>query len=276
MRKWLVAAAALGLLLMAYGAQPRAAPPPPVPAVVDGIPVHAVAWNRPLPYVSRPLYINWRTVAPGTFKISTRSAVQTVLRYWWPARDRIKAIYVQAAGLRGLQFLEPFDNFSSRVVSAYVVELVGPTLNLGGAPAPITPPKEDFDIFWINGRTGTLQPGVGGSWPLTALVPNAVPPRPVYDLLMTSTVYKIEPVGFSDVLHWYVISGHLNANPATGCVLAYDLRDLRRLPTVVLVPDVGDLRITGFLGDRLVYVRSTVRGMGAFHLGSTEITWMRP
>lgn len=271
MKQWLVAVAGFGVLLAGCGAQQTVAPQ--VPAVLDGIPVHALSWQQPLPYVNRQLYVTWRTVAPGTYKISAKSAVLKVLRYWASARPRIKAVYVLAAGMRDVKVTDPLQAQWGQVTSAYIVEVVGPKLNLGWAPAPITPPKEDFDIFWVNGRTGAMESGTGGSWPLPALWPNAAPPQPIYNLIMTSTVYKIEPVGFTDLLHWWVISGHLDADPGTGCLLAYDLRHLKKAPTVVLVPGAGDVRITGFSGDKLVYVHSASRGTGTFHLGSEDIDW---
>lgn len=271
MYRWLVVVAGLSVLLAGCGAQQAVAPQ--VPAVLDGIPVHALSWKQPLPFVNRQLYVTWRTVAPGAYKISAKAAVLKVLRYWSSALPRIKSVFVQAAGMRDVPVPYLLQAEWGRVTSAYIVELVGPKLDLGAAPAPITPPKEDFQVFWVNGRTGSLEPGIGGSWPLTALVPNAVPPRPIYNLIMTSTVYKIEPIGFTDVLHWWVISGHLKAEPSTGCLLAYDLRHLKKPPTVVLVQGAGNLRITGFSGDKLVYAHSAARGTGTFRLGSEDIEW---
>lgn len=126
------------------------------PAAVDGIPVHRVAWDRPLPYVSKPLYIPWRTKAPKSYAVSPKSAIIKALGTWPHLRTDAKAIYIQPTGLVGGRTGNP--------ASAYVVEFIGPNLGLNGAPT-FTKPKLQFVLSIVYGRSGKADMAVGGGYP---------------------------------------------------------------------------------------------------------------
>jgi len=150
----LLSALALFVLLSGCGSVPAGRSFGRYPASVDGIAVHRVAWNRPLPYVDKSAYILWRTVSPASFAVSPKAAVQKALAALRDLRGRIEDIYVQPAGLIGGRAGNPR--------AAYVVECVGGGNLLNGAPAPAIPPKREFELVIVNGQSGRARLVVDG------------------------------------------------------------------------------------------------------------------
>ncbi len=255
-------AAVIGIAMLAAGCATAAPSTAPLtyPGQVDGIAVHRVPWNRTLPYATPSLYILWRTRAPSSYRVSPKSAIIRSLQLWPALRKLAKVIYIQPAGLVGGHTGDPR--------SAYVVEVAGPNLGFTGAPRPITPPQMEFELFVVDGQTGAAQEDVGGGWPPEALTTAWMPQAYA---AVDGALYHLAPVAFIDASR-EVAAGDLADQPSTGVLITFTIQKTQT-PVVIKVAGAGELHITGFKGDRLVYVESPTLGTGTFMIGSGRITW---
>lgn len=98
--------------------------------------------------------------------ITALTAAAKALHVLPKIRNHVTSIYVQPTGLTGLN---PFPGLgvdaAGGLPSAYVVELLGKNLGFNGKPAPQVPPKREFWLVIVNGKTGAAEPAVGGGWP---------------------------------------------------------------------------------------------------------------
>lgn len=260
MRKPVVAGLALMTILGGCTPAGPAVAPLRFPSDVAGIPVHLVEWNHTLPYTTpSAFYIPWRTRAPGNFVISPQSAILRSLQAW-PALDKLaKVIYIQPAGLAGGRTGDP--------PSAYVVEFAAHSLGFNGAPGPLKPPTMEFQLIIVNGRTGSTELAVGGGWPPEELIA-AMTPGP-YDAL--NSRYNLSRVAFEDTTR-EVVAGSVIASPSIGVIVVMIMSG-GGPAHVFKAPGAGQLRITGFQGDRYVLLNSPTLGNGTFSVVTHAFVW---